>query len=153
MDDLIEFLRAEIDEDEQVALAASPGPWRPNAEHDEVLAVDDITVADGFALSGNQLRATVDHIASWDPARVLAEVDAKRKLIERYQAARQRQADNSDKFVLLTKQRHLDQTEFTRVKTHGWELSGQVAALATAVAVAAMPYADRPGYQEQWHPA
>lgn len=80
--DLVEFLTARLDEDEQTALAASPGPWRPGEEHDDVIAVDDITVAEGFALSGRQLRATVDHIACHDPARVLAEVDAKRRLVE-----------------------------------------------------------------------
>ncbi|MEU7741993.1 DUF6221 family protein [Nonomuraea sp. NPDC049158] len=81
MDDLIAFLRARLDEDEQEATAASPGPWKANAEQDEVLAVDDIEVATGFALSGNQLRATVRHIVRHDPTRVLREVEAKRELI------------------------------------------------------------------------
>ncbi|MFE2164873.1 DUF6221 family protein [Streptomyces sp. NPDC059447] len=82
MDDLVQFLRARLDEDEQTARAASPGPWKPGEEHDEVVAVDDITVAEGFALSGQQLRATVDHIARHDPARVLADVAAKRMLLD-----------------------------------------------------------------------
>ncbi|MFG3311847.1 DUF6221 family protein [Streptomyces albidoflavus] len=79
---LIAFLRARLDEDEAVARAASPGPWRPDEEGDEVLAVDGIVVAEGFALSGRQLRATVDHIARHDPARVLAEVEAKRRIVQ-----------------------------------------------------------------------
>jgi hypothetical protein len=78
---IIEFLSARLDEDEAVARAASPGPWHTNAEAHEVLAVDDITVAEGFALSGPQTRATTEHIARHDPARVLAEVEAKRKII------------------------------------------------------------------------
>lgn len=83
MDDLIAFYRARLDELEQAAIAASPGPWAANAEHDEVLRVDDgITVADGFALSGRQLRATVDHIVLHDPVRTLRRVAAGRKLIE-----------------------------------------------------------------------
>ncbi|MFB6512098.1 DUF6221 family protein [Streptomyces virginiae] len=85
MDDLVQFLRDRLDEDEQTARAASPGPWKPGEEHDEVVAVDDITVAEGFALSGQQLRATVDHIARHDPARVLAEVDAQRRLLALHQ--------------------------------------------------------------------
>lgn len=85
MDDLIAFLRARLDEDADLALAASPGPWHPDEEHDEVHAVDDIVVAEGFALSGRQLRATVDHIARHDPARVLAEVEAKRKILTAYE--------------------------------------------------------------------
>lgn len=77
-----EFLLARIAEDEGFARPASPGPWKPNAEHDEVMAVDNITVADGFALSSRQLRATVDHIARHNPARVLEECAAKRTIVE-----------------------------------------------------------------------
>jgi hypothetical protein len=66
----IEGADGRLDEREARALKASPGPWRPNSEHTEVLAVDDIPVADGFALSGNQLRATVDHISSCEPERM-----------------------------------------------------------------------------------
>jgi hypothetical protein len=80
---ITEFLTARLDEDEAVARAASPGPWHPNAELDEVLAMDGITVADGFALSGPQTRATTEHIARHDPARVLADVEAKRRIVER----------------------------------------------------------------------
>jgi len=82
VDELIAFVRACLDRVERLAREASPGPWKPNAEHDEVLAVDDITVADGFALSGNQLRATVEHIALHDPATVLADVAAKRRILD-----------------------------------------------------------------------
>lgn len=78
---LAEFLLARIAEDEALASAASPGPWHTNPEQDQVLAVDDITVADGFALSGRQMRATSNHIARHDPARVLAECEAKRLLV------------------------------------------------------------------------
>ena len=78
---LVEFLLARIAEDEAAARAASPGPWHTDAEASEVLAVDDILVADGFALSSFQLRATTRHIARRDPARVLAECEAKRELV------------------------------------------------------------------------
>ncbi|MFE1903826.1 DUF6221 family protein [Streptomyces gardneri] len=82
MDDLIPFLRARLDEDEQTARAASPSPWRPNDEHDEVVAVDDVTVAEGFGLSGRQLRATVDHIARHDPDRVLRQTAVLRDRVD-----------------------------------------------------------------------
>lgn len=80
--ELIEFLAARLAEDERIALAASPGPWSENAEADQIVAVDGIAVADGFALSGQQLRATVSHIARNDPARVLREVAAKQRIAE-----------------------------------------------------------------------
>lgn len=83
--DLVDFVRARLDEDEEMASAASPGPWATNAEHDEVTAVDGETVADGFALSNRQLRATVDHIARHDPSRVLSDVDSARRTLVRCQ--------------------------------------------------------------------
>lgn len=82
MSDIADFLRARIAERRALAEAASPGPWHANAEHDEVIAVDGVTVAEGFALSGRQLRATVDHIAANDPAAVIADCDAKLAIIE-----------------------------------------------------------------------
>jgi len=82
MSEIADFLRARIAERRALAEAASPGPWHANEEHDEVVAADGITVADGFALSGRQLRATVDHIAANDPADVIADCDAKLALVD-----------------------------------------------------------------------
>lgn len=82
MSEIAEFLRARIAERRALAEAASPGPWRANEEADEVVAVDGITVADGFALSGRQLRATVQHIAANDPTDVINDLDAKLALID-----------------------------------------------------------------------
>jgi len=84
---LVSGLLAKISEVEALALSASPGPWRPNTEHDEVLAVDDVTVCDGFALSTNQLRNTVDHVVAHDPQSILGLCRAHRQIIERYQRA------------------------------------------------------------------
>ncbi|MCX4540485.1 DUF6221 family protein [Streptomyces sp. NBC_01565] len=73
MDDLVQFLRARLDEDEQTARAATPGPW----------AVDG-----GSVYVGRPINEVVDysesaaHIARHDPARVLAEVDAKRQMLD-----------------------------------------------------------------------
>jgi hypothetical protein len=130
VDDLVQWLGEQFDEDERIAQAASPGPWGVNAEHDEVVAADDITVAEGFALSGRQLRATVDHIAAHDPARVLREVEAQRLLLAR------------------------------AVETRVWAIgeSGAVAGPAVKLAndtlrLLALPYADRPGYRKDWRPS
>lgn len=87
MSEIADFLRARIAEWRALAEAASPGPWHANAEHDEVLAVDDITVAEGFALSGRQLRATVEHIAANDPEAVIADLDAKLALLDEHAQA------------------------------------------------------------------
>jgi hypothetical protein len=121
--DLITFLRARLDEDEALALAASPGPWHPDAESYEVLAADDITVCDGFALSGPQLRATTEHIARWDPARVLAEVAAKRAVVDGLAAA----------------------------DPHAGYITGTFTA-RHALWLLAQSYADHPDYREEWKP-
>jgi hypothetical protein len=87
------FLLARIDDDQRRAEQATPGPWRS-------LRISDGT--DGWnveARGGDGIRydVAVDHarppegacggsdsahIARWDPVRVLAECDAKRRIIE-----------------------------------------------------------------------
>ncbi|GGU54716.1 DUF6221 family protein [Streptomyces lavendofoliae] len=129
--ELVDFLRARLDEDADTASAASPGPWHVNAESDEVLAVDDIAVADGFALSGQQLRATTAHIARHNPARILAEVDAKRQMVDDYArnaaAAEAEQCPN--------------------------EWNGGIDKLGYFVLpLLALPYADHPDYRDEWRP-
>lgn len=71
MTDLVSRLLEAITAKEEKAQAAPPWPWRTNAEHDEVVASDGLTVCDGFALSNNQLRAAVDHVVDNDPSSVL----------------------------------------------------------------------------------
>lgn len=82
MDDLVHFLLARYDEEQELAELASPGPWHVNVDDDQVVAVDGITVAEGFALSGRQLRATIDHIAEHDPDRTLQDLNTKRSILE-----------------------------------------------------------------------
>lgn len=82
----------------------------------------------------------------------LAEVDAKRRVVDLYEVQVQRRADNAAKFVRLTKSRSLDQVEFTAVKTHGWELAGRCDTLEAVIRVLAVRYAGRDGYREEWQP-
>jgi hypothetical protein len=85
MDDLLAFVRAQMDEDERVALAArgdgcSRGDWlveRPGFGAAIRTDDGDVVVYDEGAPSESQ----VEHIARWDPARVLAEVEAKRRIL------------------------------------------------------------------------
>ncbi|MGW4603753.1 DUF6221 family protein [Streptomyces sp. NPDC004532] len=126
MDDLVQWLGKQLDEDAALAEAASPGPWHANAESDEVLAVDGITVADGFALSGRQLRATTEHIARHDPARVLRETDAKRQIIAEHDVCSRKLGESMD----------CQSLEFP----------------CTTLRLLAVPYADRPGYRDDWRP-
>lgn len=78
MDDLVTFLRAQLDEDERVANAA-PGPeWR--TDRDECCVItDEDTVLETHGMFDRE--ATVMHAARHDPARVLLEIKAKRQII------------------------------------------------------------------------
>jgi hypothetical protein len=125
--DLIAFLKARLAEDAVLAAAASPGPWRVNAESDEVLAVDDITVAEGFALSGRQLRATTEHIARWHPLRVVAEAEAKRQAVDHYE--RIRAVTKDEEPYLLAE-----------------------GAVRKQIQIMALPYANHPDYRQEWRP-
>lgn len=90
MTDLMEFLRARLDDDEQVARAALPGPWLPGTAKPHLVdwvvygqsrswaghlgQVCDVEVAHDGAFNA-------EHIARHDPTRVLAEVAAKRAVL------------------------------------------------------------------------
>ena len=82
MSDLVEFLRARLDEDEQRARAAAEYQGYDRWVVSEV-AYEGILV--GSLVDGmlGMATPTTRHIARWDPARVLAEVDAKRRIVDR----------------------------------------------------------------------
>lgn len=115
MDDLIAFLRAQLDEDERVAKALDPQRHRDLAT--EVLST---------AKPGAHLHAL--HVARWDSARVLAEVEAKRRILDLAPGAVMRALATQD-------------PDFR---------DGYVAAHEDAIKALALPYAGRPGWQEEW---
>lgn len=84
---LVEFLRARLDEDEQMARAAGEEGSRWTDHYGSVHAED--TDDPGVPVVYNEGRPTDEqaaHIARHDPARVLAEVEAKRRIIELHTA-------------------------------------------------------------------
>lgn len=129
-DELLPWLRAQLDEDERAARACPPWPWRLNDEGDEVWAADDVEVAAVFALSGSQTRATAAHIARWDPARVLAEVAAKRAVINAY----------------------AEVAEWYGRPSNRPAPAGEVFGLWTAVQHLGVAYSTRHGYRDEWRP-
>ena len=96
MDDLIAFLRARLDEDEQAALSWPEGgrQWQTvggrklSYRNDSSEMVTAIDVSNASSLWNEQIYVKYDlddapeHIARHDPARVLAEVEAKRRILE-----------------------------------------------------------------------
>lgn len=75
MDDLTAFLKARLDEDEQVARDADADAWR-KAERPSIWVMRE-----GGPVAQTQDFEDAAHIARWDPARVLREVEAKRQIM------------------------------------------------------------------------
>ena len=92
MSDLADFLLDRIDDDEDQARLATPGPWenvRVNESTDgwnvEARAADgthlDVAVDRAHPAEGACGVSDAAHIARWDPTRVLADCDAKRRIV------------------------------------------------------------------------
>ncbi|MFI2084332.1 DUF6221 family protein [Streptomyces rubiginosohelvolus] len=90
MDDLVQFLRDRLDEDEQAARAATwdeqSDVWTarpPQARYEQYIVADYL---DDGVVAVTPENADVDgvgqHIARHDPARVLREVEAKRRILD-----------------------------------------------------------------------
>ena len=130
---LVEFLRARLDEVERNARAATPGPWEQVPER-----VGWLSSAEYWHVvdcSGTPAaRENAEHIARHDPARALAEVDAKRKLVAAYESA-------------------VTAYGAAEVGTAVHDLmTGSVNSLRYALQLHALPYADHPGFKEEWRP-
>ncbi|MFD4795922.1 DUF6221 family protein [Streptomyces anulatus] len=80
-EDILAYLDSAITAREEAAYAAPRSPWSVRVDDDAVVAPDGITVAEAFALSGQQTRAILDLIALHQPASVLRRCAADRKLI------------------------------------------------------------------------
>lgn len=133
MGELVEWLRAQLDEDERIARAATER--QPYDEWDAVGDErDDDAGRSWWEVLGvarmNQApsaRALAEFIAEHDPARVLREIDAKRRILAEH-------ALNG--WVCTT----CDNGEVEQVFP------------CPTLRLLALPYADRPGYREEWRP-
>ncbi|GED89337.1 DUF6221 family protein [Streptomyces sp. 6-11-2] len=126
MDDLAEWLRVQLDEDERIARATHPVflAW----EYDHcVREIRDLG-------NGNEIASVIlprygEHMAEWDPERALREIDAKRQLL----AIHRRYVDEPDQACLGC-------------------AGGIEWVSCPVVRTVAAVYADRPGYKESWRP-
>jgi hypothetical protein len=138
-DDIALWLRIWLDEDERVAREATAGTWTVDTCS---VITDDVTgdnrshvlYSVGMHNRGWPSSADAEHIARHDPARVLREVAAKRRVLERHQPV------------------------------HAWDgklCCDWCSVLSVSVYQewpcpdvrdAAAPYEDRPGYREEWRP-
>lgn len=131
-DDLVTFLRARLDEDEELAKQADEcGAPRWDSSADPLLRYGLATRrrlaeqgVDG-ALDG----AVATHHARHDPARVLAEVEAKRATLAEYAEFAANDIDDPHEYA------------------YGW-----ASGLGLAVRHMVSTYADHPDYREEWRP-
>jgi hypothetical protein len=176
MTDLVEFLRAALDEDERVARAAMPGPWTHNPAKEWFTDLDKLRAARaGIPQSGGEefVKAEVDgrvvgvaatgpaddpqsmadaaHIARHDPARVLAEVAAKRAILDLHESwpvlveTEFSTTEDADRMTLQMSKRiaWLTNQEY-RARF------GDEPPTSPIIRAMAQPYAGRPGWREEW---
>lgn len=139
MSGLVEFLRARLDEDEAAARNATEGPWF--ADHPEPKHWGDdpesALIVEGKVLCilDNQYNGPLnaDHIVRHAPSRVLAEVEAKRRILDD---------------VLPTMQ-----SDEMRIAGE-WGVGSEPVREASddLLSLLALPYADHPDYREEWKP-
>lgn len=140
MDDLVVFLRARLAEDEQVARGVSTGPNVPEkwtaAKYREGVRpwrIDGQCSLVVEAVCGPDAA----HIARHDPARVLAEVEAKRRVIDRYEAG-----------VALLKAWTAADELLSALTVQNAENTG----LEWALRLLALPFRNHPDYKPEWAP-
>lgn len=148
MDDLIAFLRARLDEDEQAAKAMQavyPTPWDVSDRGHSARVVADepnffavVSIDQDQAPEAGWLSDVVDHVQRWNPDRVHADVAAKRLIIDEHAES--------------------DTHECGTCVAAGWgypeasrDSRPQRLPCRTLRALA-LPYDDHPDYREEWRP-
>ncbi|MFC8491795.1 DUF6221 family protein [Streptomyces sp. NPDC057235] len=122
--DILAFLRARFDEDFTDARAAKPGPW--HADGGSVYATHPTDEVVTYTESA-------DHIARHHPKRVLAEVEAKRKLLELH--------------------REIEDPEAMQDFCYTCDVTGEYPEYpCTTLRLLALPYASHPDYRDTWRP-
>ncbi|APE21429.1 MULTISPECIES: DUF6221 family protein [Streptomyces] len=138
MEDLIAFLRARLDEDEELALQAQQLGGAPSWDSAaDVLLLPGLKTRRRLAEQGvpDALQDAVEaHAARHDPARVLADVDAKRRIVTAYEEAATEFQDIGPGMVSYDR------------------MVGSVSSLRTAIECLSLAYADHPDYQDMWRP-
>lgn len=148
MDDLVTFLTARLDEDEAVAKAASKwheSPWRTNAVTNEPAALAVRSYDDGVVASP-VLDVAAAHIARHDPARVLREVEAKRRIVEDWKRWRAEEVAAKQDYVAWIDERAPREAP-RRILDPALG-----AGLEYALRTLAVVYSDHPDYRDEWRP-
>lgn len=140
MEDLAKWLLEQIAEDEQMARkVASPPPWAIDDQQRDDRAIygaaRGATVA--YDPSGDsESKADFAHIVRWDPARVLAECAAKRRIVDLH----------------TIEDRYLDCPTCTDSDYRTRRYDDEQLWWCDTLKLLALPYVDRPGYRPEWRP-
>ncbi|WP_229401930.1 DUF6221 family protein [Micromonospora okii] len=150
MEDLLTWLRQQLDDDEQAARAVE-GPYKPYY----------------FDFIDDDARPFVD--LALDPARALAEVDAKRRILDEHARGQSgfiwvTSAEVTDRADVVEERTNAEGVKVARVplwictRCSDWYPDAQRdedshvshGFPCLTVRLIALPYADRPGYREEW---
>lgn len=149
MEDLVRWLGQQLDDDERIARAAGGLAWhRPEDPWEFAVAIRDSEGERVVCIEGWPSEGQGVHIVAHDPARVLREIDSKRRLLAHYikaaQAVEELTATRERLRLrgqdLLMTEMELESAIHRRDTLHG------------VVCVLAAVYADREGYEEGWAP-
>lgn len=126
MNDLVQFIRDRLDEDERVAREAGTRSlqWRL------ARPLDDAELGDASWLRPPEQ----EHAERHDPARVLADVEAKRRILAEC-------AYWYDKVNASAKEKHPMP-----------DLAGRFEVAMPILCLLALPYASHPDYRQEWRP-
>lgn len=130
MDDLVRWLGEQLDEDERIARRAGDS-FRQIGETGVIVATEGDRAEECASANWTGI---AEHIVQHDPARVLREIDAKRRIL--------RALENAEVSLRNT---------VPRREPHEL-MTGATNSLRAIVRTLAAVYADRPGYSEAWRP-
>ena len=159
MDDLAAFLEARLDDDERIARACPPWPWRleedepdpdyppPHDGHRRGALFDADVLRPSVVFSDryDEVGPQHDHAVRHDPARVLDEVDAKRRLIGDLLATEHLLANRDTYGCRAVSDREGDNTPSGKPCS-----CGRDEAVRRRLGLLALPYAGHPDYHEEW---
>jgi hypothetical protein len=161
-DGLVAFLQARYDEDDQAARDAGGKSWEweqhygdmcndPTCEYGN-LATDDTILMSVHAYNITVPWQGAEHIARHNPARVLAEVDAKRQLLRDAVSAKHAVCEDPW-YTCPAATEARDGGECGKDDMRGEPCEcGRDDRLHRACRLLALPYADHPDYREEWRP-
>lgn len=152
MDDLIAFFQARLDEDEALALQAAQvaGPdwtWKTEVPEGHGEPTDYIISLDGALLLDTMggIEGEAPHVARHDPARVLRDVEADRKLLAMLERAR---AFNDHMFAST----HPEGIASGEILSERMRAATQVLTMEEVARIRAARFSGHPDYRPQWAP-